>query len=85
MCDKQLLLKAFFPLVFEFFHILTVNKHFDKVLLRASLFCITSSGSVQHLVVFNYFLQQQLISCSRDLPHYFLSMEKDLQMSPKIP
>lgn len=85
MCDKQLLLKAFFPLVFEFFHILIVNKHFDRVLLRACLFSTTSSGSVQHLVVFNYFLQQQLNSCSRDLPQSFLCMEKDLQMSPKTP
>ena len=85
MCDKQLLLKAFFPLVFEFFHILIGNKHFDRVLLRACLFSTTSSGSVQHLVVFNYFLQQQLNSCSRDLPQSFLCMEKDLQMSPKIP
>lgn len=44
MCDKQLPFKAFFPLVFEFFHILNVDKHFDRVLLRACLFCTTSLG-----------------------------------------
>jgi len=55
MCDKQLLIKAFSPLVSEFFHGLTVDEHFDW----ACLVCATAAGSVQHLVVFDYFLHQQ--------------------------
>lgn len=85
MCDKQLLFKAFFPLVFEFFHILTVDKHFDRVLLRACLFCTTSSGSVQHLVVFNYFLHQQFNFLQQGASSFFIEHGKHLQMSLEIP
>lgn len=85
MCDKQLLFKAFFPLVFEFFHNLTEDKHFDRVLFRACLFCTTSSGSVQHLVVFDYFLHQQSNFLQHSPSSFFLEHGKDLQMSLKIP
>lgn len=85
MCDKQLLLKAFFPLIFQFFHNLTVDKHLDRVLFRACLVHIPSSGSAQHLVVFNYHLHQQLNLLQQSLSSFFLEHGEALQMSLKIP
>lgn len=85
MCDKQLLLTAFFPLVFQSFHNLTGDKHFDRVLFRACLVYIPSSGSAQYLVVFDYLLHQQLNFLQQSLSSFFLEHGRALQMSLKIP
>lgn len=87
MCDKQLLLTAFFPLVFQFFHNLTGDEHFDTVLFRACLVYIPSSGSAKHLVVVDYLLHLQVNFLQQSLSLFFLEhLEgRALQKSLKIP
>lgn len=85
MCDKQLLLKALFPLVFQFFHNLTGDEHSDRVLFRTYLVYIPSSGSALHLVVFDYLLHQQVNFLQQSLSSFYLEHGRALQMSLKIP